>query len=71
MCSAAAAMHLDLDRIAISPQLHLRDPHIEHIAWCAKVELENPAPFGRLYGEMLGLALATHLLRRYAPVQPR
>lgn len=67
MCSAAAAMRMDLDRIAILPQLHLRDPHIEHIAWCAKAELENPAPFGRLYGETLGLVLATHLLRRYAP----
>lgn len=67
VCSAAAAMQTDLDRIAISPQLHLRDPHIEHIAWCAKAELENPAPFGRLYGETLGLALAMHLLRAYAP----
>jgi AraC family transcriptional regulator len=67
MFSAAAAMQLDLDRIAISPQLHVRDPRIEYIGWAVKAELEDPAPFGRLYGEALGLALATHLLRSYAP----
>ena len=69
MFSAAAAMHVDPERIAISPRLHVRDPHIEHIAWALKAELENPAPFGRLYGEALGLALATHLLRSYAPAR--
>lgn len=67
--SAAAAMQIDPDRIAIPPQLHVRDPRIEHIAWAVKAELENPAPFGRLYGESLGLALATHLLRSYAPAR--
>jgi AraC family transcriptional regulator len=71
MVAAATAMRLDLDRIEIRPQLHLRDSHIEHIGWAVKAELENPAPFGRLYGEALGLALATHLLRAYAPPQER
>jgi AraC family transcriptional regulator len=66
MFSAAAAMQLDLDRVAISPQLHVRDAHIEHIAYAVKAEIENPAPFGRIYGETLGLALATHLLRAHA-----
>lgn len=76
MFSAAAAMQLDLDRIEISPQLHVRDQHIEHIAHAVKAEIESPAPFGRLYGETLGLALATHLLRahgsrRTAPLEER
>jgi AraC family transcriptional regulator len=68
MLSAAEAMGVNPDRIAIAPQLHVRDPRIEHIGWAVKAELETPEPLGRLYGESLGLALAAHLLRAYAPV---
>lgn len=67
MHSAAQAMGLDPDRVAIVPQLHVRDPRIEHIGWAVKAELESPEPLGRLYGESLGLALAAHLLREYVP----
>lgn len=62
MHSAAQAMGVDLDRVAIPPQLHVRDPRIEHIGWAVKAELESSEPVGRLYGESLGLALASHLL---------
>ena len=67
MLSAAEAMGFDPDRIAIAPQLHVRDPRIEHIGWAVKAELEAPEPLGRLYGDSLGLALASHLLRAYVP----
>jgi AraC family transcriptional regulator len=63
MHSAAQAMGINLDRVAVPPQLHVRDPRIEHIGWAVKAELESPEPLGRLYGESLGLALASHLLR--------
>ena len=43
----------------------MRDPRIEHIGWAVKAELESPDPLGRLYGEGLGLALASHLLGNY------
>ena len=70
MLSTAAAMGVDLERVAIRPQLHLRDPRIEHVGWAIKAELETPEPLGRLYAESLGLALAAHVLRTYGPTRP-
>lgn len=69
--SAAQEMGVNPDRVSIAPQLHLRDPQIEHIGWALKAELETDEPFGRLYADSLGLALAAHLLRRYAPAVPK
>jgi AraC family transcriptional regulator len=66
MHSTAETMGVKGSHVAIPPQLHVRDPRIEHIGWAVKAELESPDPLGRLYGEGLGLALASHLLRRYA-----
>lgn len=65
--AAAAGLELDPDCVALAPQFQLRDPRIEHIGWALKAELEEGYPGGRLYAESLGLALAAHLLRRYAP----
>ena len=70
MLSAADAMGVNPDRVDIPPQLHVRDPRIEHIGWAVKAELEASEPLGRLYGESLGLALAAHLLRGYLPARP-
>ncbi|MBV8344140.1 MAG: helix-turn-helix transcriptional regulator [Candidatus Eremiobacteraeota bacterium] len=67
MLSTADAMGIDPDRVAIAPRLHVRDPRIEHIGWAVKAELEAADPAGRLYGDCLGVALASHLLRAYAP----
>jgi AraC family transcriptional regulator len=67
MHSTADAMSINADRIEIVPQLHVKDPRIEHIGWAVKAELEASEPQGRLYAEGLALALASHLLRRYAP----
>lgn len=66
--SAGVAMGVEAERLSIAPQLHLRDPQIEHIGWALKNELEAHEPLGRLYAEGLGLALAAHLIRRYARV---
>jgi len=70
MISTAASMGVDLERVATRPQLHLRDPRIEHVGWAVKAELETPEPLGRMYGESLGLALAAHVLRTYGPTRP-
>ena len=69
MLSAADAMGVNSDRVDIPPQLHVRDPRIEHIGWAVKAELEASEPLGRLYGDSLGLALAAHLLRGYLPAR--
>ena len=63
--TAADEMGVRAAALSIVPQLHVRDPHIEHIAWALKAELETTAPLGRLYADSLGMALAAHLLRRY------
>lgn len=57
--------------VSIAPQLHVRDAQVEHIGWALKAELETDEPLGRLYADSHGLALAAHLLRRYAPVVPK
>jgi AraC family transcriptional regulator len=69
--SAADAMGLDTERAEIEPQLSLQDPQVSHIVWALKAELERSELSGRLYAESLGVALAAHLLRGYAPVAPR
>ena len=69
--TAAQDMGIEYERVSIRPQLALRDPHLEHIGWALKAELETDEPFGRLYADSLGLALAAHLLRRYAPLVDR
>jgi AraC family transcriptional regulator len=61
--SAANSMGVDYDRVTLIPQLHQRDPIIQHIALALKAELENPGPYGRLFADGLGLSLAVHLLR--------
>jgi AraC family transcriptional regulator len=69
--TAAEGLGVDPDRVSIVPQMHVRDPKIEHIGWALKAELESAEPLGRLYGESLGLALAAHLLRRYGSIVPQ
>jgi AraC family transcriptional regulator len=69
--TAADAMDLNPDRVFVEAQLQLRDPRIEHIGWALQAELEGPDPYGRLYAESLGLALAARLLHHYAPIAPR
>ena len=64
--STARELELNPDRIALAPQLQLRDPRIEHLGWALKAERENGYGGGRLYAESLGTALAAHLLRAYA-----
>lgn len=68
--TAAMEMGVDPDRVSIVAQVHLRDPLVEHIGWALLAELETKEPWGRLYADSLGLALAAQLLRRYGPVVP-
>lgn len=64
--AVAESMGIGRSAVSIPPQLQLRDPHLQHIGWALKAELEADEPFGRVYAESLGVALASHLLRRYA-----
>ncbi len=71
ICKAAQAMDLQPDAVSIQTLFHLNDPQAEHIGWALKAELETNEPVGRLYADSLGLALAAHLLRRYAQAELR
>lgn len=53
------------ERVELVPQIQLRDPRIEHIAWAFEAELRS-GDGEPLYGESLGVALASHLVRHYA-----
>lgn len=67
---AAEGLGLASGRLEIAPRLQLRDPRIEHLGWALKAELEAGADSDPLYADSIGLALATHLLRRYAASMP-
>jgi AraC family transcriptional regulator len=53
-------------RVRLEPRFQLRDPRLQHIGFALKAELEDQRPDGRLYVDALGLALAAHLVARYA-----
>jgi AraC family transcriptional regulator len=69
--TTAEEMDLNPDRVSIRQLLQFTDPQIEYIGLALKAELETAEPSGRLYADGLGLALAAHLLRQYAPLVPR
>lgn len=55
----------------LEARFQFRDPQIEHLAWALNVERADAYPSGRIYSDLLGTALAIHLLGRYgAPPLP-
>ncbi len=65
LAAAAARAGRAEDRIDLAPQLQLRDPKLEHVAWAFEAELRAEAPGDPLYGDSLGMAIAAHLVHRY------
>ncbi|PTL76789.1 AraC family transcriptional regulator [Vitiosangium sp. GDMCC 1.1324] len=69
---AAEEMGLDPDRAGLEARHQFKDPQIEHVAWALEAERRAGHPNGLLYTESLGMALAVHLLGRYAvPLESR
>ncbi len=67
MREISSSLGLNSDRVAIAPQLHVKDARLERICWSLLDELDSDAPLGRLYAESLGSALAVGLLKNYGP----
>lgn len=67
----AGDMGADPDRLAIAHRLTCRDPKIEYLLWALKAELEQEQPFGRVYADSLGVALASQLVRRWSEADPK
>lgn len=57
-------------RTGLEPRCQVKDPHIEHIAWALDAERKAGHPNGLLYAESIGIALAVHLLGRFAATTP-
>jgi len=55
-----------VNHVELIRKLGIRDAQIEHICLALKAELEAGCPSGRLYGDALAVALAAHLLGKYA-----
>lgn len=58
-------MH-DSNRVVLTSSFAFRDPFIEQLVLALKVEVDSGKLGGRMYGESLAAALASHLLRHYS-----
>jgi AraC family transcriptional regulator len=56
--------------IELIPQLAIDDPVIQQLALALKLEIQTGCLSGRLYGELLGTALAARLVQNYAVSKP-
>ncbi|MEO0457821.1 MAG: helix-turn-helix domain-containing protein [Cyanobacteria bacterium P01_A01_bin.114] len=57
-------------QIELIPQLSIDDPVIQQLALALKIEIQTGCLSGRLYGELLGTALAARLVQNYAVNKP-
>jgi AraC family transcriptional regulator len=55
-----------LNDVELTTHWNLRDRHIQTLMLAMHADLEDGSPAGPLYGESLGLALGTYLVRRYS-----
>ena len=56
--------------IELIPQFAIDDPVIQQLALALKLEIQTGCMSGRLYGELLGTALAARLVQNYAVSKP-
>jgi AraC family transcriptional regulator len=56
--------------VELMPQLAIDDPVIQQLALALKLEIQTGCLSGRLYGELLGTALAARLVQNYAVIKP-
>jgi AraC family transcriptional regulator len=68
--TTAEGLDLPSERATLDPRLRERDPHVEHIAWALKAEIESATPAPRIYGESLSVALASRLLQQFSTPRP-
>jgi AraC family transcriptional regulator len=64
--SLAGEFGLDPGGVEIVNRFQIRDPHLEHIGWAVKAELESGHRNGDLYFDGLATAIAIHLLNRHS-----
>lgn len=67
--TAEGMKYINPDAFHIVPQLHLKDPILEHLGWALFTELEEGNQRDRLFADSIGTALASRLLTRFATAQ--
>ena len=65
-----AAHELIQGEIELIPQFLIDDPVIQQLAIALRIEIQTGCLSGRLYGELLGTALAVRLVQNYAVSKP-
>ncbi|MEO1147237.1 MAG: AraC family transcriptional regulator [Cyanobacteria bacterium J06638_22] len=65
-----ATQELMQREIELTPQFSIDDPVIQQLALALKMEIQTGCLSGRLYGELLGTALAARLVQNYAVSKP-
>lgn len=65
IAAAAEQLGLDPERVRIRNHFQVRDPHLEHLGWALKAELESGFPCGRLFLDGMAAALAARLVSAY------
>jgi AraC family transcriptional regulator len=65
-----ATQELMQRKIELIPQFSIDDPVIQQLALALKLEIQTGCLSGRLYGELLGTALAARLVQNYAVSKP-
>jgi AraC family transcriptional regulator len=65
-----ATQELMQREIELIPQFAIDDPVIQQLALAIKLEIQTGCMSGRLYGELLGTALAARLVQNYAVNKP-
>ena len=58
----AKASGFETDGVEARIRFQVRDPHIEHIGWALKAEVEQNYPGGKPYMESMAIALGAQLL---------
>ena len=71
LAQIAEAAERESDSTDIFGAFCTRDPQIEHIGFALLAEAEQGCPNGKLYGDAMATALATHMLRKYNAYSPQ
>jgi AraC family transcriptional regulator len=56
----------ELRPIELAPQPGIQDRHLASLVWAMEAEIRSGCPSGRLYGESISLAVATHIAGRFS-----
>lgn len=66
LTQVAESLDIDASRVELRNRAMVRDPHLEHIGWALKTEVEQDYPGTGLYLDSLATAVAVRLLKHHS-----